>query len=82
MIKKYISIIAIMLTVLISACEKSEGECGEAKAEAVVIYNSELFLQPSENYWGVTGNTRSYTYNWTFANNCFCKQLHKKESKG
>jgi hypothetical protein len=68
--KKYITLLAIMFMVMISGCEKSEDECGEGKVEAIVLYGQDLFLQPSEIYWGVTGNTRSYTYNWTFANNC------------
>lgn len=70
--KKYPGLLVMLSLLLIIGCDKTEaeGECGAEKIESIVIYNSDLFSQPSEIYWGVTGNTRSYTYNWTFADNC------------
>ncbi|MEO6692534.1 MAG: hypothetical protein ABIO44_09365 [Saprospiraceae bacterium] len=70
MIKIYISSLAILLMVLISGCDKTEDEFGAEKVESIVVYGSEFFFQPSEIYWGVSSNIRSYTYNWTFDNNC------------
>lgn len=67
---KFLIPFAMLLMVLFSGCDKTDGDCGDDAIESIVIYNSEFFLQPSEIYWGVQGNTRYYTYNWTFANNC------------
>ncbi len=70
MTTKHIGQLAIIFTLLICSCKKGEEDCGAVKVESSVIYDAELFLQPSEIFWGVTGNTRTYTYNWTFPNNC------------
>jgi hypothetical protein len=71
MTRKYIPPLAILLMILITGCGKEgEGECGAQKTESVPVYAAKFFSQPSEIYWGVTGNIRSYTYNWTLADNC------------
>ncbi len=68
--KKYIVSITILLMMFILSCEKSESDCGPEQIGFEPLSGHLLFSKPSEIFWGITGNTRSYTYNWTFANNC------------
>ena len=68
--QKYVIPAFALLIVLLSGCGKSADDCGKSTVFSSVIYNSDFFVQPLEIYWGVTGTTRSYTYNWTFGNIC------------
>ncbi|MCW3125018.1 MAG: hypothetical protein JWO03_676 [Bacteroidetes bacterium] len=67
---KYLSPLAILLIVLLSGCIKSADNCGAQQVISIVTYSSDYFTHPSDIYWGVTGTTRSYTYNWTFGDMC------------
>jgi len=64
--KYFVSI--LMLTVLFS-CDEAESECGEKMDDEYDAYGS-FFSNPADIYWGVTGDIRSYSYNYTFGNIC------------
>jgi hypothetical protein len=67
---KYLKLPAILLIILLAGCGKSNDDCGAEHVKSIVIYSSDLFSQPTEIYWGVSGSVRSYTYNWTYSNLC------------
>jgi hypothetical protein len=67
---------AMLLSVLFS-CEETESDCGTEKQDQYNAHES-LFTNPNDIYWGVTGDIRSYTYNFTCGN--ICTQQNPKVS--
>lgn len=63
-------LIAHLLMALLPACGKTDPDCGSYTSSGMNKSSADYFAYPADIYWGLQGNTRYYTYNWTLGNIC------------
>jgi hypothetical protein len=69
--KRYtLRLFAIIAIVALGGCDKASLDCGPDDYVRTLITSDVFFENPSDYYWGLSGNTRYYTYNWTMSNIC------------
>ena len=67
--KNFVYLLLLPVWMLFAGCEKKDGNCGPSH-ESNLASPTNIFQDKADIYWGLSGNVRSFTYNWEIDNIC------------